>query len=53
MLDSGFTPHDRRDFSELAREEAAICRIQPARIPEIQPRGGPGVFAFRAVVAAN
>lgn len=30
MLDSGFTPHDWRNFSELAGEEAAVCRIEPA-----------------------
>jgi hypothetical protein len=30
MLDSGFTPHKRRNFSELAGKEAANCRIEPA-----------------------
>jgi hypothetical protein len=30
MLDSGFTPHKRRDFSELAGEEAAFGRTKPA-----------------------
>jgi len=35
MLDSGFTPQKWRNFSELAGEEAAFCRIKPARIPSV------------------
>jgi hypothetical protein len=53
MLDSGFTPQNWRNFSDLAGQEAAFCWIKPARVFEVQPGGGAGVSALGFVVAAG